>query len=100
MFDVDIPKRMQRYQGDANLIRLAVTPGQIEWCDLPTFPAHSKSKDARYRWFVETHGQNCCELDALDPNVLRAFVGDRSPPLSTASCGSGGDNRGRPKWLP
>jgi hypothetical protein len=53
---------------------LAVTPGHVDSYGLPTFSAQTKSKDARYRWFVETHGETCCELDALDPNILRDTV--------------------------
>ena len=74
MSDVDIPDRLERYGGDADLLRLAVTPEQIRTYDLPTFFADSKKKDARYGWFVDRYGQTCCELDALDPNVLRTVV--------------------------
>ena len=74
MSDVDIPERLDRYDGAANIIRLAVTPAQIDNYGLPTFSVHTKSKDARYRWFMETHGETCCELDALDPNGLRVLV--------------------------
>jgi hypothetical protein len=74
MSDVDIPERLDRYGGAADLIRLAVTPNQIRDLDLPTFSAYDKAKDARYRWFLETHGDVCCELDALDPNTLRDLV--------------------------
>jgi hypothetical protein len=74
MSDVDIPERLERYDGDAAVIRLAVTPQQIALFDLPTFSVHDKAKDARYRWFLENHGTRCCELDALDPNVLREIV--------------------------
>jgi hypothetical protein len=41
---------------------------------LPSFAASDKKKDPRYRWFVENFGQQCCELDAMDPNDLRARV--------------------------
>jgi hypothetical protein len=74
MSDADIPGRLERYLGEAELVRLAVTPRQIETHDLPTFSADTKSKDARYRWFLNRHGKMCCELDALDPNVLRQTV--------------------------
>ncbi|MDQ3227520.1 MAG: hypothetical protein M3Q50_12915 [Chloroflexota bacterium] len=74
MSDIDIPERLDRYGGEAKLIRLAVTPEHIAHFDLSTFPARDKAKDARYRWFVHTHGETCCELDALDPNVLRDLI--------------------------
>lgn len=76
MSDVDIPDRLDRYGGTATLTRLAVTPDQIATFDLPTFAAETKSKDARYRWFLSEHGATCCELDALNPNVLRQQVED------------------------
>jgi hypothetical protein len=74
MSDADIPGRLERYLGEADLVRLAVTPRQVAAYDLPQFAAHTKSKNARYRWFLERHGDSCCELDALDPNVLRQVV--------------------------
>ncbi len=74
MSDADIPERLDKYGGAAELIRLAVTPGQTAAFALPTFAAHTKSKDARYRWFLDRHGAACCELDALNPKVLRESV--------------------------
>jgi hypothetical protein len=74
MSDADIPGRLERYAGEAELVRLAVTPRQVTTYELPTFSAQTKSKDARYRWFLGRHGETCCELDALDPNVLRQVV--------------------------
>lgn len=74
MSDADIPERLDKYGGAAELVRLAVTPAQIAAYGLPTFEAHTKSKDARYRWFLGRHGATCCELDALNPNVLRETV--------------------------
>jgi hypothetical protein len=74
MSDVDIPRRLAQYGGQGELVRLAVTPEQIAGFGLQTFAATTKSKDARYRWFLERHGEACCELDALDPNALRRLV--------------------------
>ncbi|MDQ3692227.1 MAG: hypothetical protein M3464_01180, partial [Chloroflexota bacterium] len=76
MSDVDISQRLDKYGGQATLSRLAVTPEQIAAYDLPTFAAETKAKDARYRWFLDHHGVTCCELDALNPNVLRLVVED------------------------
>ena len=42
--------------------------------DLPWFPATDKRKDPRYRWFCNRYGKCCWELDAMDPNALRACV--------------------------
>ena len=33
-----------------------------------------KVTDSRYRWFRRVHGDTCCELDAMNPNDLRAVV--------------------------
>jgi hypothetical protein len=39
-----------------------------------SFHASDKRKDPHYRWFVEHYGQWCWELDAMNPNDLRARV--------------------------
>jgi len=33
-----------------------------------------KRKDPRYKWFIENFGNQCWEIDALDPNILRNRV--------------------------
>ena len=76
MSDVDVPDRVERYGGVARIERVAVTPEQIARHGLPTFSAEEKRTDSRYAWFVRTHGRVCCELDALDPNLLRELVED------------------------
>ena len=45
---------------------------------LPSFEAETKSKDPRYRWFMEQVGTKCYELDAMPPPDLRACVTRRS----------------------
>jgi hypothetical protein len=50
--------------------RLAVTPEQIEWYQLPTRPA--KATDSRAAGFAG----ECVEVDALPPSVLRQLVED------------------------
>ncbi|MBA3415750.1 MAG: hypothetical protein H0U10_11055 [Chloroflexia bacterium] len=74
MSDVDIPGRIDRYGGEASIVRLAVTPAQIAAHRLSTFSAHDKRLDSRYGWFLATHGETCAELDALDPNAVRSLV--------------------------
>jgi hypothetical protein len=75
MSDVDLPQRLAAYGGGrAGLVRLAVTIEQISAFGLPTFSAHEKQRDARYRWFLARHGETCAELDALNPNRLRELV--------------------------
>jgi hypothetical protein len=73
MSEVDLPKRLARYDGDhVTVRRIALTRDQVD--DLPSFPATDKHKDKRYKWFVANHGHHCWELDAMDPNDLRDCV--------------------------
>ncbi len=74
MSDQDLAQRLERYGGDAEIERVAVEPWDITNYGLMTFPAHEKKTDARHAWFVSRYGQTCCELDALNPNVLRQLV--------------------------
>jgi hypothetical protein len=76
MSEVDLPERLERYDGDHVILkRVALTADQVR--GLPSFPAADKRKDPRYRWFVRNYGNECWELDALDPNRLRAVVRER-----------------------
>jgi hypothetical protein len=73
MSERDLPERLSRYGGDHVVLkRIALTGKNL--ADLPTFPASDKAKDPRYRWFIQSFGERCCELDALDPNDLRSRV--------------------------
>jgi hypothetical protein len=73
MSEVDLPKRFKEYGGNhIALKRVAITPANS--VGLPSFPASDKTNDPRYRWFVRTFGDTCWELDAMDPNDLRAKV--------------------------
>jgi hypothetical protein len=74
MSDVDIPDRLARYGGRATIERVAIDKSDLRGLAPMTFPASDKKDDARYPWFVQTHGTVCCELDALDANVLRERV--------------------------
>ncbi len=74
MSDHDLAQRLDRYGGYAHIERVAVTPAHITAHNLMTFSAHEKRTDARHDWFVDHYGQTCCELDALNPNVLRELV--------------------------
>ena len=73
MSERDLPGRLLKY-GGAHVsvkriaITLADTPG------LPSFPAEDKRKDPRHDWFTKQFGRRCWELDAMDPNDLRARV--------------------------
>jgi hypothetical protein len=73
MSERDLPARMEKYGGDhIRIKRIALTAEQVG--SLPSFPASDKRKDPRYKWFVENFGKRCWEIDAMDPNVLRACV--------------------------
>lgn len=74
MSAVDIPERLARYGATADIRRVALTQADVITHDLPSFAAETKSKDTRHRWYVERHGLQCWELDAMPPPVLRENV--------------------------
>jgi hypothetical protein len=103
MSDLDLPRRLLRYAMDEpetnretkqelretdddeiavrlstygiNVARIALVGRDLDALgpDL-SFPASDKVDDPRYDWFVETFGAHCWELDAMNPNALRARV--------------------------
>jgi hypothetical protein len=73
MSQCDLPERISKYGGDHVLVkRIVLTEHDVR--ELPSFAATDKKKDPRYQWFIRNFGQRCCELDAMDPNDLRARV--------------------------
>ncbi len=73
MSERDLPDRLERYGGThITLRRIALL--RRDTAGLPSFSAHSKKADSRYNWFTENFGDRCWELDAMDPNDLRARV--------------------------
>jgi hypothetical protein len=81
MSEKDLPERLSRYGGGhVVLTRIALVRDQLP--GLPSFPASDKGPkpgkkgDPNYKWFVQNYGTRCWELDALDPNVLRACIRD------------------------
>ena len=73
MSERDLPKRLEKYDGHhVRLNRIAIVGSQRG--GLQSFPAASKRKDPRYRWFTQRYGGSCWELDAMDPNALRACI--------------------------
>jgi hypothetical protein len=73
MSQEDLPNRLSKYGGDhVTLTRIALTRAQVH--GLQSFPASDKDRDTRYKWFVANYGDRCWELDAMDPNDLRACV--------------------------
>ncbi len=95
MSDQDLPQRLLRYASadptdkdwdpaavehysrawGLEVRRIALTEEDTEELgeDL-AFPAADKDLDPRYRWFVDRYGPWCWELDAMNPNTLRARV--------------------------
>jgi hypothetical protein len=75
MSEVDILERLAAYGGETiALNRVALTAEDIADPNLPSFPADSKEKDARFQWFVANYGRQCWELDAMSPVTLRQRV--------------------------
>ena len=80
MSEVDIPQRIDRYNGKMDIRRIALTADDVNEKDsngdpvLPRFEADTKTGDSRYKWFVNRYGNKCVELDAMSPVVLRERV--------------------------
>ena len=79
MSDEDLPKRMDRYGGSAAIRRVAITQSDIEKDEngkskLPSFSVETKIKDPRYNWYKAKYGNECWELDALSPVILRERI--------------------------
>jgi hypothetical protein len=73
MSEVDIPTRLEAYGAENfSITRVALT--RADTVGLPYFPASDKEDDSRYAWFVRHYGDRCWELDAMNPNDLRAKV--------------------------
>lgn len=76
MSERDIPERLKRYGGDhISIRRIALLHEDcMALGERPAFNVADKRKDPRAPWFRRTFGQLCWELDAMDPNDLRARV--------------------------
>lgn len=75
MSEVDLPGRLERYDGVVEIERVALSASDVRYgTDLPSFDLESKSKDPRYQWFLKRYGCRCWELDALSPVILRRRV--------------------------
>ncbi len=69
MSEVDLPRRIEEYGGDVEIIRVALTQEDVDEGNMPSFPA--KPTDTRYRWFRQQYGSQAWELDAMSPPTLR-----------------------------
>jgi len=75
MSEIDLPRRIERYNGIANINRIAIGNCDVgRRTELPSFKAATKTKDPRHTWYVENYGIRCWELDALSPVTLRERV--------------------------
>lgn len=69
---VDLPGRLERYGGEADIVREALTQEDLD--GLPSFPLATKARDPRHGWYLANFGRECWELDAMSPAVLRERV--------------------------
>ncbi len=75
MSEIDAPRRIDKYGGQAQMDRIAIMPNDGERLGLPSFPVYDKKKDPRYKWWTcEGKGKHCWEIDAMDPRMLRDRV--------------------------
>jgi hypothetical protein len=70
MSEVDLPGRVEKYGGVADITRIALTSADCTDA-LPSFSVETKRGDPRYAWFKRNYGDRCWELDAMNPNDLR-----------------------------
>jgi hypothetical protein len=69
----DLGRRLAEYGADhVKINRIALSKDQIKQFSLP--PAPVKTSDARSEKFIEKHGKDVWELDALEPNVLQETI--------------------------
>jgi len=69
----DLGRRMAEYGAEhVSVKRIALSHEQVKQYKLP--PAPVKLTDARAAKFVEKHGNEVWELDALEPNVLQSTI--------------------------
>jgi hypothetical protein len=71
--DAEVAERLAEYGIDVERIALVEADCTALGQSL-SFPASDKRADTRYRWFVGRFGTRCWELDAMNPNDLRARI--------------------------
>ncbi|MBA2759644.1 MAG: hypothetical protein H0U38_08120 [Chloroflexia bacterium] len=75
MSSIDMPKRLWNYGARVELTRLALDRDDTDELGLAlSFAATDKRKDPRYRWFTTYVGDQCWEVDAINPSELRDRV--------------------------
>lgn len=70
----DIQERMEMFGSYVLVNRLALNRDQIDKFNPPPNPA--KITDARYNSYIKEYGEECWELDALDPDTLSNEIKD------------------------
>lgn len=68
----DIEHRLREFRGLVETEKIALTREQIEEYSLPSNPA--KTTDPRARGYIEEHGDQSWELDALPPATLNELL--------------------------
>lgn len=74
MAEVDIQDRLERYDGDADIVQVALLGSDCT--GLPSFDVGTKRGDPRQALYIRHYGTRCWELDALPPPILRQRVQD------------------------
>ena len=74
MARVDIPRRLRKYRApsDLDVRKVALTTEQVRKYKCPPNPA--KVSDARAKWYIERHGNESWEVEALPPGALAQVV--------------------------
>lgn len=71
----DVLDRISMFAGEGvEVNRLALNMGQVEQYQPPPNPA--KMTDSRAAGYVDQHGYDSWELDALEPSVMAALIRD------------------------
>ena len=68
----DIEDRLRIFGSSVDVVRLALNMDQVEQYGPPPNP--TKMTDSRSNGYVDLHGFECWELDALDPTTIRDLV--------------------------
>lgn len=65
-------RKFTRHAIDIEVIKLALTPEQVEEYEPPPNP--TKLTDSRAEAYIARHGMECWEVDALDPATLQGII--------------------------
>ena len=68
----DIENRLREFKATVNVNKIALTREQVDAYSLPPNPA--KMSDPRSKAYVEKHGDQYWELDALPPSILNTLL--------------------------